>query len=372
MLDEHLGYVSDPIRLENFKAAIARTVKPGDRVADLGCGSGILGLLCLQAGADRIQAIDASPMIDVARESLLRAGWGERAIFISGYSHRIDLPERVDVVICDHVGYFGFDYGIVETLRDARRRFLAKGGRLVPARLELQVAAVESASSHALAEGWRAESVPSEYHWLRQHGVNSKHPVTFRRDELLSAPAILGGIDLREDNPDFFSWQAEMRIQRDGIVHGLGGWFRSELAEGVWMTNSPLAENAIRRSQVFLPVGEAIEVRAGDVARARVMARHADQLIAWEVEIPGRATKQVHSTWQAELLTSEEFIRRTPEHVPHPRGESTARVLVLGYCDGRRTVREIEQIVLRNHPDLFPSADAISQFVARVLGQDTH
>jgi precorrin-6B methylase 2 len=371
MLDEHLGYVSDPVRLENFKAAIAKTVKPGDRVADLGCGSGILGLLCLQGGATHIDAIDATSMIDVARESLVRAGWGERVAVISGHSHRIDLPERVDVVICDHVGFFGFDYGIVETLQDARRRFLKPDGRLIPARIELQLAAVESATCRARAEGWGAEGVPPEFHWLRRQGVNTKHPVDLKREELLGPPATLGSIDLRAENSDFFSWAAELHVERDGVVHGVGAWFRCELAEGVWMTNSPVAEKPIRRSQAFLPLGEAIEAKAGDVVKARVMARPADQLIAWEIEAAARGTKQIHSTWQSELLTPEEFLKRTPGHVPRPHREGRARMIVLGYCDGRRTIREIEQGVLRDHPDLFPSEDAIAHFVARVLGQDT-
>jgi len=42
MLDEHLGYVADRARLEQFKAAVAKVLKPDDWVADLGCGSGII------------------------------------------------------------------------------------------------------------------------------------------------------------------------------------------------------------------------------------------------------------------------------------------------------------------------------------------
>ncbi|WP_169248250.1 methyltransferase domain-containing protein [Candidatus Competibacter phosphatis] len=132
MLDEHLGYVADRTRLERFQTAIARVIRPGDCVADLGCGSGILGLLCLQAGADRMYGIDSTIMIEVARETFSRVGWAERTTFIRGHSHRIELPERVDMVICDHVGYFGFDYGIVHTLQDARRRFLKPGGDVDP------------------------------------------------------------------------------------------------------------------------------------------------------------------------------------------------------------------------------------------------
>ena len=67
--------------------------------------------------------IDATAMLEVARETFARAGLAERSRFIRGRSLRVELPEEVDLVICDHVGYFGFDYGIVETLQDARRRF---------------------------------------------------------------------------------------------------------------------------------------------------------------------------------------------------------------------------------------------------------
>ncbi len=195
-LDEHLGYVADRTRLKQFRAAIAEVVCAGDQVADLGCGSGILGLLCLRAGAGRVFGIDSTAMLEVARETFSRAGLVELAVFIRGQSHRVGLPSPVDVVICDHVGYFGFDYGIVHTLQDARRRFLKPGGRLVPARIRLQLGGVESQTCRDKAEGWGAEGVPAEFHWLRQHTVNAKHAVELPRKALLGAPAALGDIDV--------------------------------------------------------------------------------------------------------------------------------------------------------------------------------
>ena len=371
MLEEHLGYVADRIRLERFRAAIAQTLNAGDRVADLGCGSGILGLLCLRTGAGRVYGIDSTTMIEVARETFLRAGWGEQATCIRGHSHRVELPEPVDVVICDHVGYFGFDYAIVHTLQDARRRFLKPGGDLIPARIRLQLGAVESENCRARAEGWRAEGVPAEFHWLRQYAVNAKHAVTLSRETVLSAPAALGDIALSADNPDFFSWTAELRIERDGVMHGLAGWFECELAEGVWMTNSPLVDQAIQRPQAFLPIDEAVPVKAGDSVNARVMARPADHLIAWVVDFPATGRRFSHSTWQGLLLAPEDLLRSRPDRVPKLRREGQARITVLGYCDGRRTAGEIEQAVLRDHPNLFPSPAETSRFVAQVLGRDT-
>ena len=64
-------------------------------------------------------------------------------------------------------------------------------------------------------------------------------------------------------------------------------------------------------------------------------------------------------------------MRARLERVPRLSREGEARIAVLGYCDGQRTAREIEQAVLRDHPNLFPSPEEISRFVAQVLGRDT-
>ncbi len=372
MLDEHLGYVADRVRLEHFKAAIARTLNPGDRVVDVGTGSGILALLCLQAGAARVVLIDSTAMLDVARDTLARTGMADRCEFIRASSYRTTLDAPADVVICDHVGHFGFDYDIAQTIRDARRRFLAPGGRVIPQRLRLEVGAVESAAARTKVDGWRDDRVPGEFHWLVQRAANRKHAIRFSPESLLGGPAELGTIHLRIDSAEYFRWTAELRIERDGVMHGLAGWFECELADGVWMTNSPLEDRAIDRSQAFLPIDESVPVRAGDAVKVTVMARPEDNLIAWIVELPAAGRRFSHSTWQGSLLARDGLLRAQPDRVPRLSREGAARAIVLGYCDGRRSVREIEQAVLMDHPDLFPSRGEIARFVAQVLGRDTN
>ena len=371
VLDEHLGYVADAIRLEQFRSAVAQVVQPGDRVADVGCGSAVLGLLCLQAGAGHVDAIDSTAAIEIAHQSLTQAGWGDKASFIHDKSFLVDLPESVDVVICDHVGYFGFDYGLIEMMADARRRFLKPGGRLIPGRLRLQLGAVESEKCRQFAEGWQAPNVPEEYHWLRQHGINTKHAVNLQADEVLAGPAELACIDLQADNPDFFSWTAELTMTRDGILHGLAGWFECELAENIWMTNSPLSAQAIKRSQAFLPIDGTLVVKVGDIISATVMARPADHLVAWEVRHPTSGRKFSHSTWLGDLLMQEQLNKTRPDHVPQLSRVARAKALVISYCDGQRTVAQIQAAVLREHPDLFPSAGEITRFVDGVLSGNT-
>ena len=371
VLEEHLGYLSLHGRLDLYRKAIQKIVHLGDRVVDVGCGTAVLGLLCLQAGAAHVHAIDSTAVIEVAREAFTRAGWASKTEFIHGSSYQVDLPERVDVIICDHVGYFGFDYGLIGFLADARRRFLKPGGMMIPGRLKLHVGAVESQKSHQLIEAWQAPGIPPDFHWIRQRAVNSKHAVMLLHGELLTDAAQLGCIDLQAENPDFFSWSAQLTVERDGVLHGLAGWFECELAEGVWMTNSPLSDSRIDRSQAFLPIDAALLVKAGDRLDVTVMARPADHVIAWVVAHPASGRRFSHSTWEGNLLDREQIMRSNPEHIPHVSKTAHARSVVLGYCDGQRSVAKVQEAVLRDHAALFPSPEEITRFVKTVLSRDT-
>lgn len=371
MLAEHRGYASDGRRTQLFRAAVEKVVRPCDIVADVGCGTGILGLLCLQAGAARVVGIDSTGIIDVAREAFARAGLVNRCLFIRGSSFQVEIPERADVLICDHVGYFGFDYGVVDLLADARRRFLKPHGAVIPSGIALQLAAVESTDARAQADGWRSAAVPPEYHWLSGLGINAKYAVELTPRHVLGPPAELGYIDLTTDTPDFLSWTANLVVERDGTLHGLAGWFRCELAAGVSMTNSPLDEGKIDRPQAFLPIGEAVPVASGDQVVATVMMRPSESLIAWSVGLPKYGKRFRHSTWDGLMLGTDDLVRADPDRIPRLSRNGRAREIVLGYCDGHRTSREIEELVLKLHPGLLPSRREISRFVTAVLARDT-
>ncbi|MEZ4502589.1 MAG: ubiquinone/menaquinone biosynthesis methyltransferase [Dehalococcoidia bacterium] len=74
------------------RAAAEALVRPGDRVVDVGCGTGDLSFACLEAGAGSVLGLDfAAPMLDHARRKA--ADRGLRATFGLGDATRLPLAD---------------------------------------------------------------------------------------------------------------------------------------------------------------------------------------------------------------------------------------------------------------------------------------
>ena len=370
MLEEHLGYVSDARRTAFFRQALARAVRPGDTVIDLGCGCGILGVLALEAGAGHVVAIDSGPILDVARQTFERLGAGGRVTVLSGHSHRLDLPARADVIVCDHIGYFGVDYGIMSLLRDARRRFLKPGGRIVPGLLVLKMAPVESSTAWAKVSGWQGDGVPAALHWVHALSSNTKHGAELDAAALISPPAAVHELNPADDTSGLIRLHHAFTAGRDAMLHGIAGFFAARLFDDVWMTNAPGQAEAINRPQAFLPLPAPVAVSAGEAIDVTVLLRPDDHVISWDIRLPQRGLRFRHSTLKSEAMDARTLRLADPGHRPRPGGLARARQTVLSYCDGTRTVAEIGDCVLRDHPGLMPSEDETRRFVRTVLQAD--
>lgn len=365
-LSEHIEYIKLPGRNAAYRKAIAKTLEPDDTVADLGCGVGVLGLFCLEAGASHCWGIDSSEAIHLARESMARAGLADRYTCIAGKTFDTRLPEPVDLIICDHVGYMGFDYGIIGMMRDARHRMLKPGGKVIPQALDLQVAAISSDICRDKAAGWQHELVPEQFKWLDTPSHNLRYHHSFLPDDLLGPPAPLGHLDLASDSPDYFRFTATLTVDRAGRFDGFAGWFDCLLAADTRMTNSPLDPASIRRSQAFLPALESFAVEPGDEIAVSLASRADALMLAWTIQPPRGGALQKLSTLNA-MAVDPSRLGAPADKPPVLKPKGAARAFVLGQIDGSRTREAIIAEVLARWPDLLPTEDAIRDFVDRVV-----
>ena len=366
-LEEHFGYLSDTIKVQRYRAAMDKAVSSGDVTIDLGCGSGLLGLMALEAGAGKVIFVEEGDVIELARRTVADAGFAGKAMFFKENSFQLALPEKADVVVCDHIGYFGFDYGVLDLLADARERFLKPDGIVVPSRVDLKLAPIESETCRALVDNWRDGSVPEDFSWVAATSANTKHGPKLESRDLLAAPAALGSLQLGDESSPFLSFSAEFEVVRDGLLDGLAGFFDCELVDGIHMTNSPLAEDCINRPQAYLPLETSVPVRKGDRIAATIMLRPSDHVIAWVVEHPESGSRFEHTTFNGLLLDRETLSRAQPNRVAKLNRRGEALQIVLSYCDGARTVADVQALVQRQYPDLFPSEQALSRFIRQTL-----
>ena len=366
-LDEHRQLLADRKRVDALSRAIAAIVSPGDIVLDVASGTGILGLLACRAGASRVYCIEQSGIIELARELARANGFADRMQFVMAHSSWAELPEPVDVIVCDQIGHFGFEAGIVEMIADVRSRFLRPDGQVMPAAITLHVAPIELPTLRSELKFWTTPFTGLDMSPAGNVAVNSGHPRSLSPESLLGPSGSACVIDLATVVDEPMCFTASLVAARHGTLDGIGGWFVADLGAGVTMTNAPGDPDRIDRRNVVFPVDPPVNVCAGDDITVSMRIRPSDLLVHWVVTVRNGEYRSSHSTLMGMLLTREELRRTNPHFLPSltPRGE--ARKTVLALCDGVHTLDCIEREVFGRHRNLFRDYNEAQVFVAEVV-----
>lgn len=307
-LNEHYTYLSDTLRTEMWRQAFQQAMPAGAVVVDLGSGTGVLGLLALRAGAAKVYAIEAGPVIDIARAIARENGFDDRIVFLRGMSTQLDLPEQADVLIADQIGYFGFNAGAFGFYADACRRFLKPGGVVFPHSVTLLCSPVESAADYKRPDFWRHSPAGFSMQAAFHDAVNTPLPTSnLTPAAFLAEPIQSEPLPLNPPPEGLVRMAGDFRISRDATLHGLAGFFSAEITPGVSITNSPLAAARINRAASFLPIDTPVQVRAGDTVSVNVMVRPLEMLVNWTVRVNGEVFR--HSTFNS--IPAEAFGART-------------------------------------------------------------
>lgn len=119
--------VADKLRTLAYKSAIDATVNPGDVVVDIGAGTGLLGLMALQAGAERVVAIEETASAQFALETAKKLGFSKKKYhLIQSNSFDAHIPPEARVVVSELFGNDPFQEGVLPTLRNIAMRFQDK------------------------------------------------------------------------------------------------------------------------------------------------------------------------------------------------------------------------------------------------------
>ena len=357
-LEQYATMFADKLRMDAYSAAIARTVRPGDAVVDLGCGPGIFALLACKAGARRVYAIDTSGVVDFGRHLAAANGLSDRILFLRGDSRGIRLPERANLIVSDVRGVLPLHSHAVGTLEDARNRFLADGGRLIPSRDTLYAAVIEHPDLYnQFARPWT--SVPRlELSSGLPLVLNSLHTRHLKRQHVISQPRSWHALDYSNGATIPAEARLELPITRAAAGHGLGIWFETILMDDIGFSTAPGDVETVY-GHVFLPWLEPVSLHEGEVCsidlRADLVGN--DYIWQWETNIPathGRnEVRFVQSTFYGSLFPPSVLQKRKQDFVPVLDETGQAERWLLQAMDGSRSLENIAAEAARLFPQVF-------------------
>lgn len=160
--------LADQPRMAFYHAAIARHIHPGDRVIDLGTGTGILAALAARRGAAHVYAIDHSSILTHAR-TLAEANGIRNVDFIATHSTDFTLDEPVDVILHEQMGDCLFDEAMVANVTDLRDRLLKPGGLILPSAFEFYCEPIKVNDGRLVPFIWELKVHGYDYSILERH-----------------------------------------------------------------------------------------------------------------------------------------------------------------------------------------------------------
>jgi predicted RNA methylase len=97
----HFQMLSDSDRMNSFKTAIDMAVKPGYKVAELGCGTGVMSYLAASKGA-QVWSVEYNPeLVSASRKFISENNMSDKVKIYHGDATNWLPPEPVDLVICE-------------------------------------------------------------------------------------------------------------------------------------------------------------------------------------------------------------------------------------------------------------------------------
>ncbi|KAF4528665.1 hypothetical protein B566_EDAN017540 [Ephemera danica] len=236
-------------------------------VLDVGAGSGILSFFAVQAGAKHVYAVEASTMAQHARTVVEANGMRGKILVITGKIEEIELPEKVDVIISEPMGYMLYNERMLETYLHAKKWLQPNDDALY------------------------MEHFNKANFWYQQcfHGVDLSSLRKAAMKEYYRQP-IVDTFDIRictaksirhtlyfksADETDLhrIDIPLEFHLLESGTVHGLAFWFDVAFqgsVQTVWLSTAP-TEPLTHWYQVRCLLETPIFVKQGQLLTGRVL-----------------------------------------------------------------------------------------------------
>jgi len=277
-IEYHRTLIADRVRNEAFYKALKSVIRKGETVvADIGAGTGLLGLMAAKLGAREVYLYEAAEVARVAAETL-KTNRAKNCRLMPCHSTEIEDPPRADVIVCETLGNYALEENIVDTLADARRRHLKDGGVIVPRRISQLVAPVVADRIHRELCAWDDVGHGLDLSPAKRMSLNNIYVRTLAPEELLDkgrSAHVWDEIDFRNENRSSRKGEASWKLSASRTVYGFAYWWLAGLVPGIALSTAPGAPRT-HWEQLYFPLLEPIAAKKGETVLVSLRSRSSE------------------------------------------------------------------------------------------------
>ncbi|KAI9835355.1 MAG: type I protein arginine N-methyltransferase Rmt1 [Thelocarpon superellum] len=226
----HEEMLKDEVRTKSYQNAIYqnRHLFKDKIVLDVGCGTAILSMFAVRAGARHVIGVDMSTIIDKAREIVAVNGMSDKITLLQGKMEEVELPfPKVDIILSEWMGYFLLYESMLDTVLYARDKYLAPQGLIFPDKATIFLAGIEDGEYKEEKIGFWDNVYGFDFRPLKQTALTEPLVDTVDIKAVVTDPTAVLTLDLYTvKSADLaFTTPFTLDVRRDDFVHALIAWF---------------------------------------------------------------------------------------------------------------------------------------------------
>lgn len=289
-IEYHRTLLADAGRNAALYDALKALIVPGQTVvADIGAGTGLLGLMAHKLGAREVFLYESEAVGAVAEE-VLAANRARKCTVFPCSSLEMDDPPRADLIVSETLGNYAFEENMIETLNDAVLRHLKPGGTVLPSGVHQFVSPVIAPRLHDELTAWDRVGFELDFSTARVMSLNNVYVRSLSAVELLAPRgAVWDAVDFSAGakglNTSARKGDAVFDVPAGATVFGLAYWWEAALGGHGVLSTAPDGPPS-HWEQLYFPMLEPMAFETSGRVKASLKSTssfEAGTHLAWQV-----------------------------------------------------------------------------------------